>query len=255
METKLELAVALQATKKISRSPSSSLLASARSQLSHPRSPWYAASPLLRALALAAALLGCRASFGAVLAPHAPSPLRLRPAPLAPSCVCAALRSPSLALFADLPRSLSQATSMSGITVDDAVISHYNASIKPGSAPGAWMTMQLNSDKTKIVLDQHGDHQDSPNATHAALVASLPPNGCRYAVLDFKSARGSDGQREKICFITWAPDTSGIKEKMLIASTKDAVKKNLEGVQIEVQATDEEEIALGQFEAAMDRFK
>jgi cofilin len=143
---------------------------------------------------------------------------------------------------------------MSGISVDNAVIDHYNANIKPGSAPGAWMTMKLSDDKTQIVLDQFGNHADTPEGTHAALLATLPSNNCRYAVLSVKS-QTSDGVREKIGFVNWAPDTSPIKEKMLIASTGESVKKQLEGVQFHIQATDEEEVAYARFVAEMGRFK
>jgi cofilin len=54
----------------------------------------------------------------------------------------------------------------------------------------------------------------------------------------------NDGsERNKILFIVWAPDSAKIKEKMLITSSKDAVKKKLVGIGKEIQATDASEIA------------
>ena len=45
------------------------------------------------------------------------------------------------------------------------------------------------------------------------------------------------------CFYTMCriPDTSGIKQKMLYASSKDALKKKL-GITLEVQATDKDDV-------------
>ena len=47
-----------------------------------------------------------------------------------------------------------------------------------------------------------------------------------------------EGIRQKLVFFVWAPDTAKIKDKMLIASTKDTVKKNFIGISIEIQATE-----------------
>lgn len=49
-----------------------------------------------------------------------------------------------------------------------------------------------------------------------------------------------------------APDTAKVKQKMLYASSKDAIRKKLVGVGVEVQATDASEIS---FEAVLDKVK
>jgi PHP family Zn ribbon phosphoesterase len=49
-----------------------------------------------------------------------------------------------------------------------------------------------------------------------------------------------------------APDTAKVKQKMLYASSKDAIRKKLVGVGTEVQATDASEIS---FEAVLEKVK
>ena len=54
-------------------------------------------------------------------------------------------------------------------------------------------------------------------------------------------------QTHKLVFIAWSDDNAPVKPKMLYASSKDAIKKSLNGVQEEYQATergdlDEEEV-------------
>ncbi|KAK2162447.1 hypothetical protein LSH36_98g01053 [Paralvinella palmiformis] len=72
--------------------------------------------------------------------------------------------------------------------------------------------------------------------------ARLPANDCRYYTYDFSFINESGFQREKLCFITWAPDTADIKSKMLIASSKDSLKKALVGISQEVQVSDVDEL-------------
>eukprot|EP00917_Polyrhabdina_sp_WS-2016_P018625 GHVP01040028.1.p1 GENE.GHVP01040028.1~~GHVP01040028.1.p1 ORF type:complete len:151 (-),score=29.85 GHVP01040028.1:307-759(-) len=72
----------------------------------------------------------------------------------------------------------------------------------------------------------------------------LPKNDCRYIVYDFEFDRGNqEGMRNKISFIVWSPDTSPIRKKMLYAASKDAIRRSLDGIAVEVQATDEEEVS------------
>ena len=63
-------------------------------------------------------------------------------------------------------------------------------------------------------------------------------------MFSFSIQNEEGGDRNKILFIVWAPDSAKIKEKMLITSSKDAVKKKLVGISKEIQATDLSEVSL-----------
>ncbi|KAJ0918613.1 putative actin-depolymerizing factor domain, ADF/Cofilin, ADF-H/Gelsolin-like domain superfamily [Helianthus annuus] len=72
---------------------------------------------------------------------------------------------------------------------------------------------------------------------------SLPSNECRYAVFDFDFTTDENCQKSKIFFIAWAPDTSKVRAKMVYASSKDRFKRELDGIQVELQATDPSEMS------------
>lgn len=124
---------------------------------------------------------------------------------------------------------------MSGVAVCDEVVESYQ-SLKLGHKH-KYVIFKLNDDLTEVVVDFKAE----ANATYDDFVGKLPENDCRYVVFDFEYNAG-EGQRNKILFVVWAPDTAKIKSKMLYASTKDSVRKKLVGIGAEVQATDLSEI-------------
>ncbi|XWS38378.1 hypothetical protein CRYUN_Cryun19dG0126100 [Craigia yunnanensis] len=91
----------------------------------------------------------------------------------------------------------------------------------------------------QVVVEKLGE----PNDTYEDLSASLPPNECRYAVYDFDFTTDENCQKSKIFFIAWSPDTSRVRSKMLYASSKDRFRRKLDGVQVELQATDPSEMS------------
>lgn len=101
-----------------------------------------------------------------------------------------------------------------------------------------YVLLRLSDDLTQVIVEKKA----GPTATYSQFIADLPKNDCRYAIYDFEYDHKGEGQRSKILFVVWAPDSSKIKAKMLYASTKDAVRKKLVGVGVEVQACDVDEI-------------
>lgn len=53
------------------------------------------------------------------------------------------------------------------------------------------------------------------------------------------------GSRNKLVFIVWAPQSAKIKDKMVTASSKDALKKKFDGIQIEWQLNGSDEYEAG----------
>ena len=113
-------------------------------------------------------------------------------------------------------------------------------------------------------------------------IGDLPSGNPRYAVYDFEYQKGDEGIRNKLCFYTWSvsycrvwhegsiserawlliwllflhvymlmqsvvsnrnPDDARIKQKMVYASSKDALRKSLVGISTEIQGTDLSEVA------------
>ena len=123
----------------------------------------------------------------------------------------------------------------SGVAVSEDVLAKFQE-LKLGHSL-RFATFRLSDDHSQVIVDKTAP----PSANYNDFVKGLPANDCRYAVYDFEyEAEG--GQRNKILFVVWAPDAAKIKSKMLYASSKDAVRKKLVGVGVEIQATDLAEI-------------
>merc|ERR1711907_780046 len=128
-------------------------------------------------------------------------------------------------------------TMSSGIQVAQEVIDTFN-DIKL-SHKHRYVIFKRNADNTEVVIEKTAP----TSATYDDFVADLPANECRYGIFDLEYSKSdADGVRQKIVFVVWAPDSAKIKDKMLTASSKDAVKKPLVGISTEIQATDPSEI-------------
>ncbi|KAM0039029.1 putative actin-depolymerizing factor domain, ADF/Cofilin, ADF-H/Gelsolin-like domain superfamily [Helianthus debilis subsp. tardiflorus] len=91
----------------------------------------------------------------------------------------------------------------------------------------------------QVTLDKIG----GPDQTYEDFTNSLPADECRYAVFDFDFTTDENCQKSKIFFIAWSPDTSKVRMKMVYASSKDRFKRELDGIQVELQATDPSEMS------------
>lgn len=104
----------------------------------------------------------------------------------------------------------------------------------------------LNENKTEIVVKE-----TSNDDSYDAFLEKLPESDCLYAVYDLEyEISGSEGKRSKIVFFTWSPDTAPIRSKMVYASSKDALRRALNGISTDVQGTDFSEVS---YESVLDR--
>lgn len=92
----------------------------------------------------------------------------------------------------------------------------------------------------EVVVEKLGGTEE----TYDDFAASLPADECRYAVFDFDFTTNENCQKSKIFFIAWSPDTSKVRMKMVYASSKDRFKRELDGIQVELQATDPSEMSI-----------
>ena len=79
------------------------------------------------------------------------------------------------------------------------------------------------------------------------MVEQLPAEEPRYLVLDWEGVNKDECQVSKIFFVSWVPDTCKAKTKMLYASSKQALRNALDGVHLDHQATDYDEITPEEF--------
>ncbi|KAG9442649.1 hypothetical protein H6P81_018503 [Aristolochia fimbriata] len=111
-----------------------------------------------------------------------------------------------------------------------------------------YIVFKIDERSKAVMVDKVG----GPAASYDDLAASLPDDDCRYAVFDFDFVTVDNCQKSKIFFIAWAPSASRIRAKMLYATSKVGLRRVLEGVHYELQATDPTEMG---FEVIKDRAK
>ncbi|PIA53026.1 hypothetical protein AQUCO_01000711v1 [Aquilegia coerulea] len=92
----------------------------------------------------------------------------------------------------------------------------------------------------QVIVEKVGE----PNENYEDFAASLPANECRYTVFDFDFVTEENVPKSRIFFIAWSPDTARVRSKMIYASTKERFKRELDGIQVELQATDPTEMGL-----------
>ncbi|KAF3792586.1 Actin-depolymerizing factor [Nymphaea thermarum] len=131
-----------------------------------------------------------------------------------------------------------QANSASGMAVhDDCKLRFQELKAKRNYR---FIVFKIDEKVQQVTVDKVGQ----PTESYDDFTACLPPNECRYAVFDFDFVTEEHCQKSKIFFIAWSPDTSRVRSKMLYASSKDRFKRELDGIQVELQATDPSEIGI-----------
>jgi len=125
----------------------------------------------------------------------------------------------------------------SGVAVDDACKTAFQ-DIKLGHKY-RYVIYCLTDDLKKVVVEKTAE----PSATYDDFLADLKHaeenDQCRFAVFDAEFTTKDGQPRNKIVFFMWSPEKAKIKQKMVYASSKDALKKTLgEGIAREIQAND-----------------
>jgi len=137
--------------------------------------------------------------------------------------------------------------SQSGVSISPDCVTKFNE-LKL-SKKIKYILYKLSDDYKEIVVEVVSEDSDWDNFREKLINATSKNKmgkegkGPRYAVYDFSYDLASgEGTRSKITFIAWSPDDAGIQPKMLYASSKDALKRSLNGIATEFQANDEDDI-------------
>ncbi|XP_020085604.1 uncharacterized protein LOC109708313 [Ananas comosus] len=103
-----------------------------------------------------------------------------------------------------------------------------------------FIVFKIDEKVQQVMVERLGE----PTESYDDFTACLPHNECRYAVFDFDFITDENCQKSKIFFISWSPDAAKVRSKMLYASSKDRFKRELDGIQVELQATDPSEMSI-----------
>ncbi|KAL7158698.1 hypothetical protein ABFS83_02G161100 [Erythranthe nasuta] len=102
-----------------------------------------------------------------------------------------------------------------------------------------YIVFKIDDTVQQVMVEKVGTQAE----TYEDFANSLPDNDCRYAVFDYDFTTDENCRKSKIFFIAWSPDVAKVRTKMLYASSKDRFKRELDGIQVELQATDPSEMS------------
>ncbi|MFD3760923.1 actin-binding ADF family protein [Streptomyces sp. NPDC058622] len=117
----------------------------------------------------------------------------------------------------------------SGTTVEDSVLQAFQE-LKAKRTVNT-VVYRLSDDLSTIIPDTKGTW------THDELLEQLPKDEPRFVVHDLAFTAGAR-QRSKITLISWCPEGTNIKPRMVHSSSYSILKNTLDGVHLYVHATD-----------------
>ena len=108
-----------------------------------------------------------------------------------------------------------------------------------------FVVFKIDERSRAVLVDKVG----GPGEGYEELVAALPGDDCRYAVYDYDftvedATATGEAPRSKIFFVSWSPEAAGVRSKMVYASSREGFRKELDGVQVDLQATEPSELTL-----------
>ncbi|KAM3417545.1 Cofilin [Cercospora zeina] len=145
---------------------------------------------------------------------------------------------------------MTRASSQLLVTVAPECITAFNE-LKLGKDT-KWIIYKISDDWKEIVVEETSNDPDYSKFREKLVSAQSKSKrgadaplgiGGRYAVFDVQyEAPGGAGQRNKITFISWVPDDAPQYPRMMYSSSKDALKRALNGLAADVQANDADDI-------------
>ncbi|MER5868039.1 actin depolymerization factor/cofilin-like domain-containing protein [Kitasatospora sp. NPDC002040] len=96
-----------------------------------------------------------------------------------------------------------------------------------------YVLYRLNETFDEVIVDKAGTAQ-----TYDDFVDLLPRDEPRFVVHDLALTAGDGAKRTKVVLISWCPEGTGTKVRMVQSSAYNQIRGHLDGVAVYVQATD-----------------
>lgn len=132
----------------------------------------------------------------------------------------------------------------SGVAVDDKCVIAFKSLVKDRKYRATMF--KINDDLSEVLLDKTlAPDGGSPESGWQEIEKYAPSDDCRYIVYDFPfNHQGTI--KTRVLFILWSPEGSKVRSKMIYAASQEGVVNKLEGVQRQLQITDEDDLAYGE---------
>jgi cofilin len=107
-----------------------------------------------------------------------------------------------------------------------------------------FLVAKITDDSTQIVLEAKGDR----SATFDDFAAAIPHDQPRYGVFDLEFQSDDGRTINKMCFVTYVPDTcKSVAVKFPYANSKDVMKSKCSPCAKELQVNDRADLTFAEF--------
>ena len=107
-----------------------------------------------------------------------------------------------------------------------------------------FLVAKITDDSTQIVLEHKGDR----SATFDDFAAAIPVDQPRYGVFDLEFQSDDGRTINKMCFVTYVPDTcKSVAVKFPYANSKDVMKSKCSPCAKEIQVNDRADLTFAEF--------
>ncbi|KAL2847209.1 cofilin, actophorin [Aspergillus pseudoustus] len=120
---------------------------------------------------------------------------------------------------------------------DECITAFRELMYKRGASKPAFVIYKISDDNTSILVDESSLEKDYESFLQR-LTSSVDAGGKpapRYAVYDVEYDLKNDGKRSSTVFISWVPEETSTKFRMLYAATKEQLRRALD-VKVSIHA-------------------
>jgi len=118
-------------------------------------------------------------------------------------------------------------SSGSGIKISDAVRDTYTSIHQKNSKPKyRYAILKFNQGNTGLDIEEVAEESDSVKS-YNDVIGALPSDDVRYVLYDFEFVTKSEAKSSKVICLSWHPQGSPVKKRMIVASTFSALKTAL----------------------------
>lgn len=118
-------------------------------------------------------------------------------------------------------------SSGSGIKISDEIKEVYTSIKKKNTTPKIkYAVLQFNATNTGLDIAETGEEGEKVKS-YSQVMSSLPEDDVRYIIYDFDFITKSDAKSSKVVCLSWHPQGSPVRKRMIVASTFSSLKHAL----------------------------